>query len=198
MAPSEPPIDRGSATLLLQRMSSGEVGAADQLLELVHGELHRLAEQRMRGQRGDHTLQPTALVNEVYLRLVDLPDYQWESRAQFFGLAARAMHRILVDHARRRASEKQGGGRKRITLDKALIEVEEDGVELLALEVALERLAAFDERMAQIVELRFFAGIGHREVAEVLGTSTRTVEREWRLARAWLRRALRDGPLEVD
>ena len=162
------------------------------IFELVHGELRRVASDLMRRERPSHTLQPTALVNEAYLRLVDATQVEWQSRAHFFGIAARAMRQILVDHARERAAAKRGGGWQRVTLDERLDLLPDPELDLLELNDALTRLGEVDERMAQIVELRFFGGLTVDEVEQVLEISKRTVQREWRVARMWLRREFSD------
>ena len=155
------------------------------LSELVHDELRRVAGGLMRRERADHTLQPTALVHEAYLRLVDETAVAWENRAHFFGVAARAMRQILIEHARRRGAAKRGGGWQRLTLDGLQIAAASD-VEVLELEEALQQLEKMDERMARVVELRLFGGLKVDEVARVLGISRRTVYVDWRVARLWL------------
>lgn len=185
-------------TQLLVRWSEGDAGALERLLPLVYGDLRRIASNQLRHERPDHTLAPTALVHELYFRLVDQSRTSWQNRAHFFGLAAQLMRRILVDHARAQQAEKRGGLVTRISLDEML---EEDGepsgkdadaaADVLAIDDALERLAALDPDQARIVELRFFGGLTVDETASVLKRSPRTVKREWRLARAWLYRALR-------
>ena len=179
-------------TLLLLAWTSGNRQALDQMLPLVYDELHRLAVNYLRRERPDHTLQPTALVHEAFLRLINQREVDWRNRAQFLGVAASLMRRILVNHARDRAAAKRGGERERVSL--SLVEVPSGGpeVDVIALEDALERLAALDERKAKVVELRFFGGLSTEEVAEVLGVSRATVEREWSFARAWLFDALSD------
>jgi RNA polymerase sigma factor (TIGR02999 family) len=182
-------------TGLLVRWSEGDQQALEQVLPLVYGELRRIASNQLRRERKDHTLAPTALVNELYLRLVDQRRTSWQNRAHFFGLAAQLMRRILVDHARARSAEKRGGGVARISLEEvqdgdAL--PDDSGVaDVLAIDDALGRLASIDADQARIVELRFFGGLNVDEIAAVVGRSPRTVKREWRLARAWLYRALR-------
>ncbi|MFN8575080.1 MAG: ECF-type sigma factor [Gemmatimonadaceae bacterium] len=179
-------------TRLLHEVSSGADGAAERLIRLVYAELHDLAVAYMRREKGDHTLQPTALVNEAYLRLVGPSQPEWKDRAHFFGIAARAMRRVLVDHARRRSAVKREGG-ERITLDEAVASADERSIDLLALDDALAKLAALEERQAQIVELRFFGGLDVDQVAQVLGISPATVKRDWAFARAFLQRELDDG-----
>jgi RNA polymerase sigma factor (TIGR02999 family) len=164
--------------------------ATEQLYQAVYAELRRIAGALMNRERRDHTLQPTALVNEAYLRLVDQTRVQWEGRAHFFGIASRAMRQILVDHARRHGAHKRGGGWHRITLDENLPERTDHALEILELHEALEKLAGEDERMARVVELRIFGGLLAREAALVLGVSKRTVDDDWRVARMWLGREL--------
>ena len=192
---ADPATDPAPATAILSRLGAGDGSAQAELLALVYAELHRMAENALRGERVGHTLQATALVHEAWLRLVDQRTTDWNGRAHFFGAAARAMRQILVDHARARGAAKRGGGATRGLLDDSLLVYEARALDLLALDEALGRLAAADERAARIVELRFFAGLEMAEIAEVLGVSVPTVERGWRLARAWLRSELeREGP----
>lgn len=181
-------------TRLLVAWKNGDSSAGDQVLPLVYDELRRAAQRAMRGESVGHTLQPTALVNEAYIRLVDQNDSGWKNRSQFFGIAAQMMRRVLVDHARARLSEKRGGGARAVTLDD-LHDVPQDSatsneVDILSLSEALERLAALDHDQSRIIELRYFAGLNIEETAEVLGISPATVKREWVVARAWLRREL--------
>jgi RNA polymerase sigma factor (TIGR02999 family) len=185
---SDPPRD---VTALLLAWRSGDAQAGEQLLPMVYEELHRQAARAMRREDEAHTLQPTALVHEAYLRLVDQRRVEWKNRAHFFGVAAQAMRRVLVDHARSRLAEKRGGALQRVTLGDAGSEPNaHDGLEVLALHEALERLAALDPEQARLVELRYFGGLGIDETAEALGVSSATVKREWAVARAWLRREL--------
>lgn len=185
-----------TATRLLNRASDGEVAAAADLLPLVYDELRALAEHFFKNERADHTLQPTALVHEAYMRLVDSDAIEWKSRAQFFVIAAKAMRNILVDHARARGRQKRGGGWQELTLNA----VERDlgsgdpgakVIDMLALDDALERLAEVDERKARLVELRFFAGLSSEDAAKLLDISRTTAAEDWRMARAWLHRELR-------
>ena len=185
------------ATLLLRRLSNGDSDAAEELLPILYRELHDIASRCMDGERSNHTLQPTALVNEAFLRLIGPGTPAVEDRGHFLNLAARAMRNILVDHARRRNAEKRGNDRTREPLDDALAAYAEQGVDVLAVNEALQRLAAMDEQLARIVDLRFFAGLPVPEVAKALGLSLRTAERGWFSARAWLRKEL-DGDLEPD
>ncbi len=168
----------------------GDRAALDQLVPIVHGELRRLARHYMRGERDDHTLQTSALINEAYMRLVDHKNIDWQNRAHFFGVAAQAMRRVLVDHARSRGYQKRGGKAKVVALDEAALVADERASELVALDDALADLARFDARKAQIVELRYFGGLTGEETAEVLDLSPATVQREWQSAKLWLLRAL--------
>ena len=179
-----------SLTGMLQAWAKGDLDARDRLLPIVYDELRRQAARELRGERAGHTLQPTALVHEVYLRLAQPRRVPWESRAEFFAAAAQAMRRILVDHARKRAAGKRAGNWTRIELaDEVAIEGRPE-LDLLALDDALEGLAELDPRHARIVELRFFGGLSVPEAASVLKVSTATVKRDWSLARAWLLRRL--------
>ena len=188
MTPAPPDV-----TSLLRAWSEGDRAALEQLLPAVYQELHRQAERAMRAQPPGHTLQATALVHEAYLRLVHREGAEWNGRAHFFGVAAKAMRSILVDHARGRGAAKRGGGADPITLAN----VEDTGgqdMDVLDLNEALERLAALDPRKGSLVELRYFAGLNLEEAAAALGVSPATAKREWRLARAWLRRELGGEP----
>lgn len=176
----------GDITQLLQRVSSNRGEGLDQLLEAVYAELRRQAARYLRRERNNHTLQPTALVNEAFMKLVDQRNVQWQNRAHFFGIAAQAMRRIVIDHARARQRVKRGGVQQPVTLDEAMIAGEPRSIDVLALDEALTRLARLDERQARIVELRYFAGLSVEETAEVTGLSPATVKREWAMARAWL------------
>jgi RNA polymerase sigma-70 factor, ECF subfamily len=183
----------GAATQLLLAWGAGDRQALDQMLPLVYDELHRLAARYLGRERPDHTLQPTALVHEAFLRLINQRHVDWRNRAQFLGVAAGMMRRILVNHARDRAAAKRGGGAAPVSL--SLVEAPSGGaeVELISLEDALARLGALDQRKAKVVELRFFGGLTMEEVAEVLEISRATVEREWSFARAWLYDAIEGG-----
>jgi RNA polymerase sigma factor (TIGR02999 family) len=177
-------------TRLLQELSDGVHGAADALAPIVYDELHQLASALMRRERPDRTLQPTMLVHDAYLRLVGQRETTWQNRSHFYGVAAQAMRRLLVDHARRRDAAKRDGG-ERITLDEALLASDTGRpLELLALDAALERLAAQHARSARLVELRFFAGLEAEQAADVLGISRATATRDWTFARAFLQREL--------
>jgi RNA polymerase sigma factor (TIGR02999 family) len=171
----------------------GDKTALDRLVPLVYREMRRLAGYYMRRQRGDHTLQTSALINEAYLRLIDHKNMRWENRAHFYAVAAQAMRRILVDHARSRGYEKRGGGAVKVSFDEAVIGAEERAAELIALDDALKDLAAIDPRKSQIVELRYFGGLSVDETAEALGVSGVTVMREWRSAKGWLLKAITKG-----
>ncbi|HYX19801.1 MAG TPA: sigma-70 family RNA polymerase sigma factor [Thermoanaerobaculia bacterium] len=174
-------------TALLREWSAGDRGALERLMPLVYGELRQLAASHLRSERGDHTLQPTALVHEAYLRLVGQRSVSWANRAHFFGIAAQMMRRVLVDHARRRLAAKRSPGTLRIDLGEETAAAPDRMPELLALDRALTELERLDPRQARVVELRFFAGLSVEETAEVAGVSTATVKREWRTARAFLR-----------
>lgn len=180
------PPDRATITELLRAVSEGGRGALDQLIAVVYDDLRRVAGAQMRREAGEHSLQPTALVHEVYVRLVDQRHVKWQNRAHFFGVAAGLMRRILVDHARARLADKRGGGLERVTLagDQA---AESPSIDVLALHESLERMAAFNPRQERIVELRYFGGLTIDEAAEVVGVSRGTVVREWTIAKAWLR-----------
>ncbi len=179
-------------TRLLVGWGNGDQAALDELIPLVHGELRRLAGRYMRRESQDHTLQASALVNEAYLRLVDQKSVQWQNRAHFFGVAAQLMRRILVDHARSRSRVKRGGGAQMVSLAEQAV-LSNEVAEVIALDEALKRLAELDPRKNQIVEMKFFGGLTNEEVAEVLKVTSRTVEREWRRAKAWLHRAINQG-----
>ncbi len=193
-ARSYPSVKQQHATRLLNLASGGELAAAADLLPLVYDELRLLAESFFRNERDDHTLQPTALVHEAYVRLIDQSSIEWKSRNQFFVIAAKAMRNILVDHARAKGRLKRGGGWQERTL--AAVEdslgAESDPVDMLALNEALERLAELDERKARLVELRFFAGLNEADAAELLGIARSTAAEDWRMARAWLHHELRN------
>jgi RNA polymerase sigma factor (TIGR02999 family) len=176
-------------TQLLADWQAGNRDALDQLTPVIYQELHRLAERYMRGESAGHTLQATALVNEAYLRLID-SEQPWKSRAHFLGVAAQMMRRILVDHARSRGSAKRGSDLSHVDIDEATIVTQDNGDIVLGLDAALLKLAKFDERKSRLVELRFFGGLTDEETQEVLGISVTTLERELRLAKAWLKQEL--------
>ena len=177
-------------TRLLLAWSEGDGEALDQLAPLVYAELRRLAKSYMRKERAGHTLQTTALINEAYLRLIDAGQVEWRNRAHFFGVAACAMRQILVAMARERGCQKRGGGARQVSLDEAMVIDAGPDEDLVALDEALEALAQFDARKAQVVEMRFFGGLTEAEIAATLDVSSETVRRDWRLARSWLRRKL--------
>jgi RNA polymerase sigma-70 factor (ECF subfamily) len=178
-------------TQLLIRWNNGDQLALEKLMPLVYGELRRLASNYLRRERQGHTLQPTALVNEAYIRLVDQRSANWQNRAQFYGIAAQLMRRILVDHARSKHAEKRGGSaQQRLSITSAEGLSAKPDFDVLALHEALEELAIIDPQQARIVELKFFGGLSIEEIAEVLGVGHATVERDWKMARAWLRRKL--------
>ena len=177
-------------TQLLEDWSGGDQTALDKLMPLVYDELHRLAHQYMRREKAGHLLQTSALINEAYLRLVDQPQIRWESRAHFFGIAARLMRRILVDEARKRNSAKRGGRAIEVSLVEGANIAEEQAANVVALDDALKTLQAIDSRQSEIVELRFFGGLSIEETAEVLKVSPGTVMRDWTFARAWLRQQM--------
>jgi len=184
------PETRAEATRVLRAVTEG--GEAGRLLELVYAELRGLAEAYLARERVDHTLQPTALVHEAYLRLID-QQVDWQGRAHFVGVAAKSMRRILVDHARGVNRLKRGGGYGRVDLPEDLADREGGDIDLIELDVALDALSAQSERLARIVELRFFGGLELEAIGELLGVSERTVRREWRFARAWLTEHLQEG-----
>jgi len=183
-----PDAEFGEITQLLKRLRGGEREALANLLPLVYEELHVLAEQQMAHERSDHTLQPTALIHEAYLRLAGRPSAEWVDRRHFFRAAAVVMRHLLVSHARQRNRLKRGAGAVRMGFDEALAMYEDRAIDLLALDEALVRLEAREPRQSSVVELRFFTGLSNSEVAEVLGVSQRTVEGDWAIARAWLLR----------
>src|SRR5687768_15714711 len=180
----------GEVTQLLRAWGNGDAGALEQLTPLIEAELRRLARAYMSRERRDHTLQTTALVNEAFLRLTDARRVRWQDRAHFLGISARLMRRVLVDHARSRGYHKRGGGVQRVTLDEGLVASPAAALDVVALDRALEALAAVDPRKSRVVELRFFGGLSVEETAEVLHVSPDTVKRDWRLAKLWLLREL--------
>ena len=182
-----------TVTSLLRAWSDGEAGALDGLVPIVEAELRRLARVYMSRERKDHTLQPTAVVNEVFIRLIDANGIRWNDRAHFFGICARLMRRVLVDHARSRGYQKRGGGAQRVTLDERVLAAPPMDVDLLALDVALEQLEAIDERKCRVIEMRFFGGLSVEETATALNVSTDTVKRDWRIAKLWLLDAIEKG-----
>jgi RNA polymerase sigma-70 factor (ECF subfamily) len=176
-----------TVTSLLRAWSDGDANALDGLVPVVEAELRRLARIYMSHERKDHTLQPTAVVNEVFIRLIDANGIRWNDRAHFFGICARLMRRVLVDHARSR------GGAQRVTLDERVLAAPPMDVDLLALDVALEQLEAIDERKCRVIEMRFFGGLSVEETATALNVSTDTVKRDWRIAKLWLLDAIEKG-----
>jgi RNA polymerase sigma-70 factor (ECF subfamily) len=180
-------------TQLLIDWGSGDQSALGKLMPLVYAELRRLAGNYLRRERADHTLQPTALVNEAYLRLVDQRSARWQNRAHFFGVAAQMMRRILVDHARAHTAEKRGSDFHKLSLDENIDKAAERGAELVELDEALHDLAEIDKQKSRIIELRYFGGLSVEETAEVLGVSPDTVKRHWRMAKAWLYGRMRPG-----
>jgi RNA polymerase sigma factor (TIGR02999 family) len=187
-----PTIPSSRPTELLVAWGRGEQRAFDELVPLVQDELRRIAKRYMARERPDHTLQATALVNEAYLRLIDLKQIRWQDRAHFFAMSARVMRRILVEVARARRQEKRGGGAKKVTLDEALVVSSESGQDLVALDEALTELAKVHPRKSEVVELRYFGGLSLEETAEALSVSIDTVKRDWRFAKLWLLRELRE------
>jgi len=183
--------ERHDVSRLLARWKEGDEAALQELVPIVHDELRRLARRQMAGERPGRTLQPTALVNEAYLRLADLRQMQWQDRAHFFAMAARVMRRILVDAARSRGYQKRGGGAQRVSFTQALAVAEAPSTDVVQLDDALEALARVDPRKSRVVELRFFGGLSVDETAEVLQVSRETVKRDWTFAKLWLLRQLR-------
>jgi RNA polymerase sigma-70 factor (ECF subfamily) len=181
---------RREITQWLAACEGGDSEALERLLPLVYDELHRQAVRFFSRERAGHTLQPTALVNEVYLRLVDQREVKWQNRAQFFGIAAQMMRRILVSHARTRRAAKRGGGEQRITLEEGMAQAPERDFNLLALDEVLSKLETMDPEKSRMVELRFFSGLSVEETAAVMGVSPRTIDRQWQTAKAWLHREM--------
>src|SRR5437899_7346914 len=190
----EPSVAPHRVTQLLEQWSHGDDAALAELTPLVYKELRRLAHHYMEGQRPDHTLQTTALVNEAYLRLADQTNPNWQSRAHFFAVAARAMRQILVNYAKSSRAQKRGGGALKVELDEAAIVSPEQSKEMIDLHEALERLGTLDSRKAQVVELKFFGGLNYEEIAEVLKISPVTVRRDWEFAKLWLYTELHNPP----
>jgi len=179
-------LSNGQVTILLQAMNRGDKSAADQLLPLVYSELHRLAKGYMSRERRDHTLQPTALINQAYLRIAQQENVEWQNHAHFIGFAANVMRRVLVDHARERNAAMRGGKQVRVDLDEGIAISKERSAEILLLEDALTRLEQLNPRQAKVVEMRYFGGLSVEEVSGVLGIAPRSVKRDWALARVWL------------
>jgi RNA polymerase sigma factor (TIGR02999 family) len=180
----------GDVTQLLAEWSRGDRNALDAATSLVYGELHRIAESYLQGERSNHTLQPTALIHEAYMRLVKEEETEFENRRKFFAFAARLMRQVLVDHARATGAEKRGGGLAKVPLNEAVDLVPGQGADFLALNEALDNLARISPRKAQVIELRYFAGLNVEETAEVLDTSAATVSRDQRIAEAWLSKTM--------
>jgi RNA polymerase sigma factor (TIGR02999 family) len=185
--------DPANVTGLLLAWGTGDEAAFDRLVPIVYEELRRIARRYMAGQRRGHSLQATALVNEAYLRLIDVQHMNWQNRAHFLAMSARLMRRVLVDYARSKGSQKRGGGAMKITFDEGLPVASGRGQDLVALDDALEALAKLDERRSRVVELRSFGGLSVEETASVLKVSPETVMRDWKLAKAWLAREMRGG-----
>lgn len=183
----------GDVTQMLISYGKGKRDVLDALLPLVYDELRRIAAKYLERESGDHTLQPTALVHEAYLRLVNQRSVDWRNRAQFYGLAAKMMRRILVNHAETKHAEKRGGAAEKVSLDDVTIFFDEQNLDLLALDEALQKLSEFDEGKTQIVEMKFFGGMTIDEISEATGKSTATVEREWAFARGWLFKTLTES-----
>jgi len=179
-------MDTHRVTNLLIELSDGKREVVDEILPLIYGELKRIAANYLRRERSDHTLQPTALVNEAYIKMIDITQVSWQNKAHFIGVAANQMRRILVDHARERNAQKRGGELQIVTLNEEIDKGDEQSADLIALDEALDELAKMDTVKARIVELRYFGGLTMDEVAEVLGVSTITVKRHWKMAKAWL------------
>jgi len=185
-----PDVSPQEVTQLLADWGKGDRSALDKLFPLVHSELRRIAQRQMNQERGGHTLQATALVNEAYLKLVGQQSFEWQNRAHFFAVCAQVMRHILIDHARAHARDKRGGGAIQVSLNEVAVVAEEQAPYILALDEALRRLERLDPQKGKIVELRYFGGLTVEETAEFLKTSQRTVEREWTAAKAWLYREL--------
>ena len=179
-------IEPGDVTRILFEVKKGSREAQDRLIPLVYKELRRIAGAHLRREAAQHSLQPTALVHEAYLRLIDIKQVDWHSRAHFFSIASNAMRRILVDHARAGLASKRGGRAETICVDESVLPAATRAPEVLALDHALDELARLDQRQAKIIEMRFFAGMTEEETGDVLGISVRTVKRDWRVAKAWL------------
>ena len=184
---------RHQITELLAKWREGNQSALDELYPLVYDELHRLARRYMSRERKDHTLQTTALINEAYVRMVDQKNVNWANRSHFFAISAQIMRRILIDHARRNAYAKRGGGAQQVSLEEVAALVPEQGRELMRLDEALKSLAEQDPRRSQVVELRYFGGLNNEEIAGVLQVSENTVTRDWNMARAWLYQQLSEN-----
>jgi len=191
--PMEPSMPPPHTTRILLDATDGDESAASKLVPLIYDKLHELAGGYLRRERSGHTLSPTALTHEAYLRLVDQEKTDWRSRTHFFAVAANQMRRVLLDHARRHAPAKRGGGARRVALDPAQLAADDRGLDLIDLDEGLAKLRELDARQADVVQLRFYGGLGLEEIAQHLGVSSRTVWEDWRMARAWLRRHLRES-----
>lgn len=183
----------GEVTKILHQIGDGNKDAVNNLMPLVYDEFHKMAQRYMNRESSGHTLQPTALVSEAYLKIVDQKNVNWQGRSHFFAVGAQAMRRILVDHARKKKSEKRGGGQINLELNEEIALTPNKDEDIIAVDDALKALEQIDERQARIVEMRFFGGLSVQEVAEVLNVSKRTVEAEWTMIKAWLRRELSEG-----
>jgi RNA polymerase sigma factor (TIGR02999 family) len=195
-APATPPSLE--LTRLLDAVSEGNRSAVDQLLPVIYHELRALAQRRLAAERADHTLQATALVHEAYMKLIDQREVRWQNRAHFFGVAALAMRRILVNHAKSKGRIKRGGSGRKIELTDAAAVTAEPDLDIIAIDEAMKRLALVDERAARVVELRFFGGMNVEETAEALGIAPATVKRDWTIAHAWLLREIQKGDVDAD
>ena len=185
-----------NVTQMLHDWSHGDQEVLDKLVPVVYEELRRQAARYLKRERPGHTLQTTALIHEAYIRLIDQKNVHWQNRAHFYAISAKLMRRILVDHARSRQAAKRGGSDIKLPLEEAMSAPEGREVDIVALDEALERLAAIDPQQSRVVELKFFSGMSVEETAEVLGVSTRTVKRDWNVAKAWLRREISEGEVE--
>ena len=190
--------DSQDVTALLTALSAGQTEALDELMPIIYENLRLIARRHLRQERADHTMSTTDLVHEAYLKLVNVEQVEWRDRAHFFAMASRAMRRILIDYARSRTRAKRGGQRKRVSLENAFEVAEESPEDLLALEDALQRLEALNERHCRVVEYRFFGGLSIKETAEALGVSVASVKRDWAVTRAWLNRELGDVPKALE
>jgi RNA polymerase sigma factor (TIGR02999 family) len=192
------PDEKTEVTNLLRAWGAGDRSTEEKLWPLVFAELKRIARHYLANERQDHTLQSSALVNEVYIQLADLNNTQWENRSRFFAMCARMMRQVLVDHARARNSQKRGGHQVRVTLHDNAAASESKGVELIALDDALKRLAAIHPRKSEVVEMRFFGGLSPEEIAEVMNVSRQTVVRDWNFSRAWLQAAMNGENIDAE
>ena len=188
---SMPIPSTAQVTNFLLAWGNGDEAAFEQLVPVVHAELRRIARRHMGHEHAGHTLQPTALVNEAYLRLIDVRRVQWQDRAHFFAMSSRVMRRVLVDSARARGYQKRGAGAQKVTLDEERVGTAQPAADVVALDEAIEALSAVDPRKAQVVEMRYFGGLSIEETGEALGVSVRTVKRDWTMAKLWLRRELK-------